>query len=182
MTGRSTPSTFLKNVMQNGIGRYVCQLQRITVKFCKSSGASRGTRDFIENHLLDFTKTNPGVVVYLKPRRNRSPQLFAEYLNGRTESMNIANFTKDEIFQWVEHFRTRSGTEIMRFRKEWHTDTPSIQGVWTPFTNKDTALNVTELPNEQSSQMIPPKSASDQILEIAKQIQSKELKNPSEKE
>ena len=96
--------------------------------------------------------------------------------------MNITNFSKEEICQWVEHFRTRSGTQIMRFRKQWHTDTPSIQGVWTPFTNKDSALNVTEFPNEQLSQKLPPKSASDQILEIAEQIRSMELKNPSEKE
>lgn len=37
------------------------------------------SREFIENHLLDFTRKNPGIVVYLKPRRHRKPVLYAEY-------------------------------------------------------------------------------------------------------
>lgn len=36
-------------------------------------------REFIEKDLVDFAKVNPGVVVYLKPRRHRSPCLKAEY-------------------------------------------------------------------------------------------------------
>jgi len=37
------------------------------------------SRDFIEGHLLEFVNKNPGVVVYLQPRRHRSPKLVAEY-------------------------------------------------------------------------------------------------------
>lgn len=36
-------------------------------------------RDFIENDILDFTKANPEIVVYLKPRRHHSPVVVAEY-------------------------------------------------------------------------------------------------------
>ena len=36
-------------------------------------------RDFIENHLLEFTRDNPGIVVYLKPQRHRPPKIVAEY-------------------------------------------------------------------------------------------------------
>ncbi len=36
-------------------------------------------RDFIENDMLDFAKKNPGVVVYLQPKRHRVPKLHAEY-------------------------------------------------------------------------------------------------------
>ena len=36
-------------------------------------------RDFIESDLMDFAKANPGTVVYLKPRRHRSPAMVAEY-------------------------------------------------------------------------------------------------------
>lgn len=38
--------SFLKNPSQNGVGRYVCQLQRVVLKFCKNNGASRGLRYF----------------------------------------------------------------------------------------------------------------------------------------
>ena len=36
-------------------------------------------RDFIEQDLVEFAKVNPGVVVYLKPRRHRGPVVVAEY-------------------------------------------------------------------------------------------------------
>ncbi|KAK7498646.1 hypothetical protein BaRGS_00010023 [Batillaria attramentaria] len=146
MSNRAIPFNFVKNVMQNGVGRYMCQLQRVTLTFCKSSGASRGMRDFIEQHMLDFTKSNPGVVVYVKPRRHRAPALVAEYLNGRREVFSTNKMEADEICKWMEHLRTRSGEEIVRLAKPWHTETPSIQGIWHPFLNKDPSLAPTSFP------------------------------------
>lgn len=35
---------FIRSISQNGVGRYVCQLQRVVLKFCKSHGSSRGMR------------------------------------------------------------------------------------------------------------------------------------------
>lgn len=42
-------SAFPKSPLQNGLGRYICQLQRVTLKFCKNNGSSKGMRNFIEN-------------------------------------------------------------------------------------------------------------------------------------
>lgn len=36
-------------------------------------------REYIEKELISFARENPGVVVYVKPRRHRSPCLKAEY-------------------------------------------------------------------------------------------------------
>lgn len=36
-------------------------------------------REFLENCLVDFAKENPGIVVYVKPRRHRTPVLIGEY-------------------------------------------------------------------------------------------------------
>lgn len=36
-------------------------------------------REFIQNDLLDFVKQNPGVAVYLQPKRHRLPKIEAEY-------------------------------------------------------------------------------------------------------
>lgn len=93
---------YIETASQNGVGRYVCQLQRVVLKFCKSHGGSRGMRyysnlrvnhclnalyilhtvffrDFIEDELVNYAKTRPGVVVYLKPRRHRAPVIAAEF-------------------------------------------------------------------------------------------------------
>ncbi|KAL5022734.1 hypothetical protein ScPMuIL_001889 [Solemya velum] len=157
--------------MNNGIGRYVCQLQRITLSFCKSHADSRGMRDFIENHLLDFTKANPGVVVYLKPRRHRKPRIMAQYLNGYTESVPLPNHRADEICKWVDLMKTRSGVKVVRLRKMWHTDNPSIQGLWHPFLNKDTSLNIKTFPDKEHYKFEQnEKSATDSLLEKMKTV------------
>lgn len=63
----------------NGIGRFVPQCQRMTLKFCKSHGGSQGVREFIQSDAVEFARKNPGTVLYLKPRRHRSPVVVAEY-------------------------------------------------------------------------------------------------------
>ncbi|KFM73708.1 39S ribosomal protein L43, mitochondrial, partial [Stegodyphus mimosarum] len=169
MSNIVNPSTYVKSVLHNGIGRYVCQLQRITFKFSKSHGKSRGLREYIEKDLNDFVKANPGVVVYLQPRRLGPPSMTAEYLNGHVQYRSFPKDSREQIVKWVEFALTQSGFPISRFIKNQHTDTPSIQGVWTPFTNKPTWLNITEFPNEElseTSSFWP--SATEQLLEIAK--------------
>ncbi|XP_041968671.1 39S ribosomal protein L43, mitochondrial [Aricia agestis] len=141
-------SAFVRAPLQNGVGRYVCQLQRVVLKFCKSHGGSRGLRDFIEQDLVEFARENPGVVVYLKPRRHRSPIIVGEYLNGDRVWMNMHNKTHSEITKWIEVLRTQQGdVSAARLRKYQYTDYPSVQGPWTPFTFKDPELNTATIPN-----------------------------------
>jgi large subunit ribosomal protein L43 len=48
----------------------------------------------------------------------------------------------------MELVRTQSfDGSSLRLRKFWHTEFPSIQGPWTPFTFRDPKLNITEWPN-----------------------------------
>ncbi|KAI8521446.1 39S ribosomal protein L43, mitochondrial [Branchiostoma belcheri] len=141
-TGRTVTSGFLKSVLQNGTGRYVCQLQRITLKFCKASGQSRGVRDYVENHLLDFAAANPGVVVYVTPKPEIHARLVAEYLNGEVHTVFVDKKSAEEIKQHVQSLVWRSGLPLVRLRKTQHTETPSIQGQWTPFTNRPSSTTV----------------------------------------
>ncbi|WAR21511.1 RM43-like protein [Mya arenaria] len=176
MSGKTLPSSFLKNVMQNGVGRHVCQLQRVTLSLCKSSTGSATARRFVEEDLLDFTRGNPGVVFYIKPRRHKKPLLTAEYLNGYKEQIEVSRCSKDEIAQWVGLMKGRSGTQIMKLRKEWHTDTPSIQGTWHPFMFKETARNVTDMKDKGLSDCVPLyKSATERILEMYKDQQHQQV-------
>ena len=65
--------------LKNGLGRFIPQLMRITIKFCKESPHSTGVREFIEKDIVEFAKKNPGTAIYLKPRRHRTPVVVAEY-------------------------------------------------------------------------------------------------------
>ena len=54
-------------------------------------------REFIQQDVSQFAKQNPGTVVYLKPRRHRSPVLVAEYLNGESHWQSLQNLTVAEV-------------------------------------------------------------------------------------
>lgn len=166
------PSDFVKCVLHNGVGRYVCQLQRITFKFCKSFGSSRGMRDFIENDLVDYARDNSGVVVYLQPRRHRTPVLDAEYLNGHKDYVNCHNYTREEVVKYVDYLTHKSGFPVVRLRKFWHTDSPSIQGVWTPFTRMDPRVNVLDITDQRREQLASSRAASSKVsaTEILRRI------------
>ncbi|XP_052867553.1 39S ribosomal protein L43, mitochondrial [Anopheles cruzii] len=161
-------SGFPRAPLQNGIGRYVCQLQRITLKYCKSSGSSKGMREFLEHELVDFSRSNPGVAVYIKPRRHRTAVISAEFLNGERTWINCRNHSRDEISKWVHVMKQSNGqAEEMRLRKQWHTDIPSVQGPWTPFTHRHHSANTTEFPCKELSKLkITEPSATEKLLEL----------------
>ncbi|XP_058811348.1 large ribosomal subunit protein mL43 [Topomyia yanbarensis] len=161
-------SGFPRAPLANGIGRYVCQLQRITLKYCKNNGSSKGMREFLEQDLLDFTRANPGVVVYVKPRRHRTAVMSAEYLNGEKQWINCRNNSRDEIRKWVEVLKTQAGgSSDVRLRKLWHTEVPSVQGPWTPFTHQHPSANVTEFPCRELSRLqVKEQTATEKLLEM----------------
>jgi len=159
-------SGYVKAPMANGVGRFVLQCQRMTIKFCKAHGGSNGVREFIECHLVDFARNNPGVVVYLKPRRHRSPVVVAEYLNGGREWLPLENMKKEEVAKWLEVLRTSAGYGEMHYRSYHHTDTPSIQGAWTPFVHKSPEQNLATFPQEDINPANMPPSATDIIKKM----------------
>ncbi|RVE59955.1 hypothetical protein OJAV_G00192860 [Oryzias javanicus] len=140
MTSRGTPSRFLKSVLQNGVGRYVCQLKRVSIIFSKSAPGSLGVRDFIEEGVVDYAKKNPGTVVYVSPQVCRAPKLVAEYLNGNVREELVSSKTQQQISEILTKLTNQSGLDIIRLRKPFHTDSPSIQGQWHPFTNRPPSI------------------------------------------
>lgn len=153
-----------------GIGRYVCQLQRVTLKFCKSHGTSMGIRSFIEHDLINYAKENPAVVVYVKPRRHRHPVIVAEYLNGGRQWMNVANYNRDDVIKWMELLRTQiHDSTSLRLRKLWHTDFPSIQGPWTPFLFGEPMRNLAQFPSKELGAAVESApTATERLVELFK--------------
>nr|XP_046232460.1 39S ribosomal protein L43, mitochondrial [Scatophagus argus] len=140
MTSRGTPSRFLQSVLQNGVGRYVCQLKRISLIFSKKAQSSLGVREFIEEGVVDYAKKNPSTVVYVSPQSGRIPKIVAEYLNGSVREEVVTNKTSLQISELMTKLTNQSGLDVIRIRKPFHTDSPSIQGQWHPFTNRPPSI------------------------------------------
>lgn len=84
------------------------------------------------------------------------------------------NFSEEEIHEWVKLLRSQSGQKAVRLRKYWHTDNPSIQGIWTPMTNRDTELNIKAFPDKSlSAKLLEESTASEKLLQKAAELRSK---------
>ena len=136
LTLRSRPPGYLVSVLENGVGRPVKQLKRLTLKFCDISDHSIHARRFVEEHLIDFAAKHRTVVVYAMPETEFTPQVCAEYLNGREEIVELEKKDCDDILKVFEGFLDRSGVQLVRILNDTTTQYPSIQGQWHPFTHK----------------------------------------------
>lgn len=160
-------SGFLKNAYYQGHGRYVNQIMRLTLKFCKFGGSSREVRKFVETRLVDVARKNTGCAMYVKPRMFKSPVLTAEYLTGEDQYLNLYGMSSKQIEAWMSWFLTRSGYPLYRIDEKTSTSHPSIQGQWNPFYWRDPRWNLTKFPNEQDGCFKPTRpSATEQLLSM----------------
>lgn len=89
-------------------------------------------------------------------------------VNGERQWINCRNNTNEEITKWIELLRGQNGdSSALRLRKMWHTEQPSIQGVWSPFTHQNPQHNLTTFPVEQLSKPLDvQQSATEKLIEI----------------
>ena len=83
--------------------------------------------------------------------------------------MSAHNRPEEEILKWVSLLALQAGdTEPIRYRKNWQTDMPSIQGAWTAFTHKNPANNLAQLPNKEMGQALNlPETATEKLLRLS---------------
>ena len=85
-------------------------------------------------------------------------------VNGRREVISMGKQSAEEICKWLEHLRTRSGVQIVNLARPWHTDTPSIQGVWHPFLNKNPSLATTSFPAPDLYRAVAEEQSATQVV------------------
>lgn len=92
-------------------------------------------------------------------------------MNGERHWLSIANNTEQDVTKWIGLLRTQNGnSSALRLRKMWHTDQPSIQGPWTPFTHKNPEVNLVVFPDENLSRpMDVGVTATEKLIELFKQ-------------
>lgn len=163
----------MKNAYYQGHGRYINQITRLTIKFCKSGGSSREVRKFIETKLVDMARVNPGCVIYVKPRLFKGPVLKAEYLNGGDHYLSFHRMSCVQVEAWINWYLTRSGYELYKLNRPITTYRPSIQGIWHPFYFRDPATNIAQFPNEELGRHISNRqSATEELIKRFGQQQS----------
>lgn len=118
--------------------RGVVQLQKLTLKYCEYGGSSRAIRDFIANgRLVAWATLHPDTAVEVKVRNGHHPLVEGAYISQAVDhQISVKNYDSWRDVQEVcQMLADRSGRKITKITVPVLTDSPSIQGVWTPFLN-----------------------------------------------
>jgi large subunit ribosomal protein L43 len=118
--------------------RGVFQLSTLRLYYCEHGGSSRAMRDFISNgRLTEWATKHPHVEMQVKPRNGQHPYIHADYLTtAAAHQVSVKNYEHWKYVQEIcDMMHSRSGRKITKITTPVLTDTPSVQGVWTPFLN-----------------------------------------------
>lgn len=124
--------------------RGVKQLTKLTLSYCEHGGSSRTIREFISSgRVIDFARENPTVEVSVKPRNGHHPFILGHYRTGRSKQISVKNEELARLYKVIEMLNNSSGRKITKITKPILTQTPSIQGVWTPMLDiEQTSFNI----------------------------------------
>ena len=116
--------------------RGVRQLQKVTVKYCRQSGSSKGARALLqEGGLPQWCRENPDIQIETEVKAGRHPLLVAEFLQNE-KVVSIRNDSSEGILSRLNALKDESGIPYSRFKKPVISSNPSLQGTWASSTAK----------------------------------------------
>eukprot|EP01134_Creolimax_fragrantissima_P006216 CFRG6216T1 len=115
------------------IGRYVTQVRKITVYYCRQSGSSKGVREFIDKDLVNIAKNHPEVAFDVRLKHRSHAFVKGEFANDYVKTMTVKNESAADIRKRVIGLITQVGAKNRKLTKWWQTQNPSIQGDWNHF-------------------------------------------------
>lgn len=68
-----------KPALGGGVGTFSLPCRKVVLEYCESSVASKGMRDFLQQHIVELAHANPSVEFVVMPRPQRAPLLRAFY-------------------------------------------------------------------------------------------------------
>ncbi|KJE96944.1 hypothetical protein CAOG_07188 [Capsaspora owczarzaki ATCC 30864] len=119
-----------------GVGRYIPQLRKLTLHYCRNSPSSIGMREYIDRNVVKLAQDNPAIVIQVLQRKGKHPYIEADFLAGASRTVGARNLTANEVEQSVERLRGLLGRKNIHLFNRQSTQNPSVQGTWQPFLNR----------------------------------------------
>mmetsp|Transcript_18681 Transcript_18681/g.37887 ORF Transcript_18681/g.37887 Transcript_18681/m.37887 type:complete len:136 (-) Transcript_18681:302-709(-) len=111
------------------------QLKVLRFTYCERSGSSASMREYISSgKIVEYARSHPDVTVVTRLRNGygRHPFVLAEYRTGCSKQIGVKNESVRRIEKVVEMLTNTSGRKIKKLGGPVRTQTPSVQGIWTP--------------------------------------------------
>lgn len=125
----------------------VRQLRKLVINYNTTAGGSAGLREYMSEHLFSFAESNPDVSIIARPIYLRgTATVTASWMNGRRETLPLANLDASEISSKIRRLRNRTGVDERERRfVSPRSRFPSIQGRWTSDLNMKNDLTHPDL-------------------------------------
>ncbi|XP_023281351.1 NADH dehydrogenase [ubiquinone] 1 alpha subcomplex subunit 2 [Seriola lalandi dorsalis] len=72
-------------------------LREIRVHLCQTSAASKGARDFVEQHYVALKKSNPDFPILIRECSGVQARVWARYDFGKESSVSVDNMSADQV-------------------------------------------------------------------------------------
>eukprot|EP00056_Hartaetosiga_gracilis_P002931 m.58264 g.58264 ORF g.58264 m.58264 type:complete len:139 (+) comp11254_c1_seq1:136-552(+) len=133
----------MANEITQRFGRFVPQLRKISLCYCRGHVASSGMREFVEKNVMDIGVKNKQTVFVVQSTPRKDPLIKAQYLNGREKTVNVRSMSRKEIMGEVQKLSEESGYRPRKFGSNPVTSSKaSIQGDWNIFLNPKDKVKV----------------------------------------
>ena len=128
--------------------RGIFQLKTLKIFYCEHGGSSRVVRDFLSSgRIINWALDNPQIQVEVKIRNGKHPFVEGEYVSGKPKQIGVKNEDMKRIYQVMDMLKNSSGRKMTRLNRPVITQTPSVQGVWTPMLNlQDVQFDIQMVP------------------------------------
>ncbi|TMS14011.1 NADH dehydrogenase [ubiquinone] 1 alpha subcomplex subunit 2 [Larimichthys crocea] len=77
-------------------------LREIRVHLCQTSAASKGARDFVEQHYVSLKKSNPEFPILIRECSGVQARVWARYDFGKESSVSVDNMSADQVAKALE--------------------------------------------------------------------------------
>ncbi|XP_077360539.1 NADH dehydrogenase [ubiquinone] 1 alpha subcomplex subunit 2 [Festucalex cinctus] len=74
-------------------------LREIRIHICQTSAASKGARDFVEQHYVDLKRANANFPILVRECSGVEARLWARYDLGKEHSVSLDNMSVDQVAQ-----------------------------------------------------------------------------------
>ena len=122
--------------------RGVWQMTKMLIRYCPSSGASAGVRDFLKLSLNQFAKTNSHVAITASATPLRNPIVRARYLVDGDKELSLKNLSRHQVNTVLQRLRDSRPTKLKKWDPKLYRS-PSVQGEWKPGISYDVPHRVT---------------------------------------
>lgn len=79
--------------------KFAPALKELRIHLCQKSEASKGVRDFIEQHYVSIKQQNPKFPILIRECSGVQPRLWARYEGGKENSISLTNLKSEEVLK-----------------------------------------------------------------------------------